>query len=349
MSQIFILKSIYSIAMVATELPSGYLADVWGCRRTLLFGAILGTIGIAIYSFSSDFASFAIAEVILGIGFSFISGADSALLYDSLKAENREEEYIKYEGRITSAGNFAEALAGIAGGLLATFSLRTPYYFQVAVAAIAIPAAFFLKEPQHIQERIKLTMKEILSIVKLTYQQKEMRHAIMISSFTGAATLTYAWFVQPYFQEAGVPVSVFGVLWTLLNLSAGIFSMYSYRVERLLGNKKTLLFIVIFISLGFILSSLEISMAGIAILFGFYMVRGIATPVLKDQINQYTDSKVRATILSVRNLEIRIIFAAIGPVLGYLTDTFSLQTALMVTGITYFVAGMLSILPFLKK
>ena len=349
MSQIFILKSIYSIAMVATELPSGYLADVWGCRRTLLFGAVLGTIGIAIYSFSSDFVSFAIAEVILGVGFSFISGADSALLYDSLKAENREEEYIKYEGRITSAGNFAEALAGIAGGLLATFSLRTPYYYQVVVAAIAIPAAFFLKEPQHIQERIKLTMKEILSIVKLTYQQKEMRSAIMISSFTGAATLTYAWFVQPYFQEAGVPVSVFGILWTMLNLSAGVFSMYSYRIERLLGNKKTLLFIVIFISLGFILTSLQISMAGIAILFGFYMVRGIATPVLKDQINQYTDSKVRATILSVRNLEIRIIFAAIGPVLGYLTDTFSLQTALMVTGITYFVAGMWSILPFLKK
>lgn len=349
MSQIFILKSIYSIAMVVTELPSGYLADVWGCRRTLLFGAVLGTIGIVIYSFSSDFNSFAIAEVILGVGFSFVSGADSALLYDSLKAENREDEYIKYEGRITSAGNFAEALAGIAGGLLATFSLRTPYYFQVVVAAIAIPAAYFLKEPQHIQEKIKLSVKEILSIVKLTYQQKEMRGAIMISSFTGAATLTYAWFVQPYFQEAGVPVSVFGILWTMLNLSAGVFSMYSYRVERMLGNKKTLLFIVVFISLGFILTSLKISLAGIAILFGFYMVRGIATPVLKDQINKYTDSKVRATILSVRNLEIRIIFAGIGPVLGYLTDTFSLQTALMVTGIIYFVAAMWSILPFLKK
>ena len=349
MSQIFILKSIYSIAMVATELPSGYLADVWGCRRTLLLGAILGTIGIGIYCISADFTSFVLAEIILGIGFSFVSGADSALLYDSLKAENREEEYIKYEGRITSAGNFAETLAGVAGGLLATFSLRTPYYFQAFVAAIAIPAAYFLKEPQHIQERIKLTMNEILSIVKLTYQQKEMRSAIMISSFTGAATLTYAWFVQPYFQEAGVQVSVFGILWTMLNLSAGVFSMFSYKIERFLGNKKTLLFIVIFISLGFVLTSLQISLAGIAILFGFYMVRGIATPVLKDQINQYTDSKVRATILSVRNLEIRIIFAAIGPALGYLTDTFSLSTALMVTGIIYFVAGIFSILPFLKK
>lgn len=349
MSQIFVLKSIYSIAMVATELPSGYLADVWGCRRTLLLGAILGTIGIIIYSFSSGFVSFIFAEIILGIGFSFVSGADSAMLYDSLKAENREDEYIKHEGRITSAGNFAEALAGVAGGLLATISLRTPYFFQIFIAATAIPAAYFLKEPQHALERTHLKMKEILQIVKQTYLQPEMRSAIMISSFTGAATLTYAWFVQPYFQEAGVPVSVFGILWTLLNLSAGVFSMFSYRIEQRLGQRNTLLLIVIFISLGFILTSLEVSIAGVAILFGFYMVRGVATPVLKDYINQYTDSKVRATILSIRNFEIRIIFAAVGPALGYLTDTFSLQTALAVTGVAYFAAAILSIWPFLRK
>jgi len=203
MSQIFMLKSVYSIAMVATELPSGYLADRWGCRLTILMGAILGTLGIVIYSISADFSSFMVAEVVLGIGFSFVSGADSAMLYDSLKAENREDEYIRYEGRITSAGNFAEALAGVAGGLLATISLRTPYYFQIFIAASAIPAAYLLKEPKHVLEKIHLTAKEIFSALKLTYRQQEMRSAILISSFTGAATLTYAWFVQPYFKEAG--------------------------------------------------------------------------------------------------------------------------------------------------
>ena len=347
MSQIFLLKSVYSIAMVVAELPSGYLADVWGCRRTLLFGAVMGTLGIIIYSVSSDFASFAIAEVILGVGFSFVSGADSAMLYDSLKAKSRENEYIKFEGQITSAGNFAEALAGVAGGLLATISFRTPYYFQIFIAAIAIPAAFFLKEPKHVQERIHLKMKEILAIVKLTYKQPEMRSAILVSSFTGAATLTYAWFVQPYFKEAGVPVSVFGILWTMLNLSTGVFSIFAYRIERRLGRRNTLLLIVILLSAGFILTSIEISLAGIAILFGFYMVRGLATPVLKDYINQYTDSKVRATILSVRNFEIRIIFAVVGPILGYLTDTSSLQTALLVAGISYFIAATASILPLI--
>jgi MFS family permease len=349
MSQIFLLKSVYSIAMVVAELPSGYLADVWGCRRTILVGAILGTIGIIIYSISSDFASFMVAEVILGIGFSFISGADSALLYDSLKTQNREKEYIKFEGSITSVGNFAEAFAGVAGGFLATISLRTPYYFQVFIAAIAIPAAFLLKEPKHIQERIKLKMSEILSIVKLTYQQREMRSAILVSGFTGAATWAYAWLVQPYFKEAGVPISFFGILWTLLNLSTGMVSIFSYRIERGLGRKNTLLLIVILLTAGFILTSAIVSLAGIAILFGFYMARGLATPVLKDYINQYTDSKVRATILSVRNLEIRLICAAVGPVLGFLTDTFSLQTALIVAGISYFIVAMISILPLITS
>ena len=347
MSQIFILKSIYSVAMVATELPSGYLADVWGCRKTIIWGSILGALGILIYSISSDFNSFIVAEITLGIGFSFVSGADSAILYDSLKGENREDEYIRYEGSITSAGNFAEALAGVAGGLLATFSLRMPYYFQFFVACIGIPAAIMLKEPEHILSRVRLKMSQIISIVKQTYLQTEMRSAIMISSFTGAATLTYAWFVQPYFQEAKVPVSVFGILWTFLNLSAGIFAMFAYRIERWLGQKYSLIMIVVLLSIGFVFTAFEISYAGIAILFGFYIVRGIATPVLKDYINQYTDSKVRATILSVRNLEIRIIFAAVGPILGFLTDKFSLSTALTVCGITYFVGGMLSIRPFL--
>lgn len=349
MSQIFMLKSVYSIAMLATELPSGYMADVWGSRRTILMGSILGTLGILIYSLSGDFTSFMMAEVILGIGFSCVSGADSALLYDSLKAENREHEYIRFEGRITSVGNFAEALAGVVGGLLATISLRTPYFFQIGVAAIGIPAAFLLKEPQHVLEKAHLTFKDILTVLKINYQQKEIRSAILISSFTGAATLTYAWFVQPYFEKAGVPVSAFGILWTMINLSAGMVSMYSYRIERWLGRKYSLLAIVILLSAGFIFTSLVIRLAGIAIIFGFYLVRGLAAPVLKDYINQYTDSKVRATILSVRNFEIRIIFAVIGPALGYLTDHFSLQTALMTAGIIYLVAALWSIGPLMKN
>lgn len=142
MTQIFLLKSVYSIGMLVLEIPSGYFGDVWGRKKTLIVGTLLTTIGFSFYSFSFIFWQFMIAELILGMGQSFISGSDSAMLYDTLKNEKRKGEYLKFEGRVTSIGNFSEAIAGIFGGLLATISLRTPFYFQAIISAAAIPAAF---------------------------------------------------------------------------------------------------------------------------------------------------------------------------------------------------------------
>ena len=138
MKDIMILQAVYSIAIVILEVPSGYLADVIGRRKTLILGAVFGTFGFATYSFSYGFIRFLVAEIILGIGQSCMSGADSAMLYDSLLEKGEEKKYTRFEGRITSLGNVAEAVAGIAGGLLAGITLRAPYFAQIFVALIAL-------------------------------------------------------------------------------------------------------------------------------------------------------------------------------------------------------------------
>ena len=348
MQDIFLLKSIYSIAIVIMEIPSGYLADVWGRKKTLLLGAILGAIGFAMYSLSVGFFAFAIAEIVLGLGHSFISGADSAMLYDTLKANKQEKEYIKHEGWITSSGNFAEAIAGVLGGLIATISLRWPFFFQFGVAAIAIPAALFLKEPEAHVKKLTIGIRTIIHTVKSSFTNPLLRAALLTSSFTGTASLTFAWFVQPYFQEAQLPVGLFGLMWTLLNLSVGVSSFFSYKVERWLGQRFSLFVIVICLSIGYFLAAIEISLVGIGFLFFFYLIRGIAHPILKDYINRYTEPEVRATILSIRNFIIRINFAIIGPILGYITDHISLNVAFAVTGAGYLISGLLSMIPLLK-
>ncbi|WP_423127190.1 MFS transporter [Gaoshiqia sp. Z1-71] len=349
MQDIFWLKSIYSAAIVVMEIPSGYMADVWGRKKTLIAGSLLGAAGFSLYSFSYGFWAFAVAEIILGVGHSFVSGADSAMLYDTLKEAKRDKEYMKQEGWITSAGNFSEAIAGVCGGLLATLSLRMPFYLQFGVASLAIPATLLLKEPAVHAPGLLRTFQGTLQTVRKTFLHRELRSALLVSSATGTASLTFAWFVQPYFLEAGLPLPLFGLMWTLLNLSVGISSMFSYKAELALGQRKSILLIIGSLSLGYFLSALEISLAGIAILFMFYLFRGMAHPILKDYINRYTQSEVRATILSVRDFLIRINFAIIGPLLGYLTDHFSLKTALLFAGLTYLIIAMISALPLLKK
>ena len=350
MHEIFQLKAIYSVAIVAMEIPSGWMADVWGRKKTLLLGSILGSAGFFIYSFSYGFWAFAVAEIILGVGHSFVSGADSALLFDSLKASNKTDQYVKQEGRITSAGNFAEAIAGVAGGFLAAISLRTPFYFQFFVAAMAIPASLTLAEPKiHVAEHIHSIRKLAVNIGRTLKSNHNLRIAILFSSITGTATLTFAWLVQPFFKAINLPVELFGIFWTALNLTVGFTSVFAHWVENLLGKRYTLLFIIIFLSAGYLFSGIYISYWGMIFLFMFYLVRGIATPVLKNHINMFTPGEVRATMLSVRNFIIRIVFAVIGPLLGWLTDNISLESAFISAGLFYLISTLIVVFPWLRK
>lgn len=350
MHEIFVLKAIYSIAIVAMEIPSGWMADVWGRKKTLILGSILGSAGFLIYSFSYGFWAFVGAEIILGIGHSFVSGADSAMLYDSLKADSRTDKYIREEGRITSVGNFAEAIAGIVGGFLAAISLRTPFYFQFVVAAIAIPASLTMIEPRvHVAEHLH-SIKKLVQNIRTTFvSDKNLRIAILLSAVTGTATLTFAWFVQPFFKAIDLLVEMFGIFWTALNLTVGVSSVFAYKVAGFLGRKWSILMVIVLLAAGYILSGTVISYWGLAFLFLFYLVRGIATPIFKNYINEYTESGVRATMLSVRNFIIRITFAGVGPLLGYITDNISLNKALMLAGVLYLAAALVVVFPWIKS
>lgn len=349
MKEVFILQAIYSISIVVLEIPSGYFADALGRKNTLIIGSIMGFLGYLVYSFSFGFWGFLIAEVVLGFGQSLISGADSALLYDTLLQQNNEKDYMKHEGRMISAGNFAEALAGIAGGLLAALSLRYPYFFQTAIALTAVPAAITLYEPNTYGVAIKMSLGKIIGVVRYALiENKKLRSNIIYSSVVGASTLTMAWFVQPWFIRAELPVTMFGVLWTLLNLSVGISALFAYKFERFFGVRTTVVGITISLALGFIGAAILESYWGLLFLLIFYLARGIATPVLKDYINRITSSDIRATILSVRNFVIRIIFAIWGPFYGWYTDAFSLGGAIIIAGLVFIVLAGTSYIFFVK-
>lgn len=349
MQEIFILKSIYSIGIVAMEIPSGWMADVWGRRKTLILGSILGTIGFVVYSVTHSFMWFVLAEVILGVGYSFVSGADSAILYDTLKENDREKQYVKQEGRITSAGNFAEAIAGIVGGLLAAITIRTPFYFQILVAAMAIPASLQLIEPKLHRKHVILKPLEFLKAARKNLTgNRNLLTAILFSSVTGTATLTFAWFVQPWLLEINLPVEWFGVMWALLNISVAVSSVLAYKIENLVTRKSGTLLILIALTAGFWLSGWFIAPWGIAFLFFFYLARGMATIILKNYVNEFTDSEVRATLLSVRNFLIRINFAVTGPFLGWITDKISLSWALFTAGALYLLLALISVIPWLR-
>lgn len=340
MSDVLLLQGLYSIAIVALEIPSGYFADLWGRKATMIIGSILGVIGFGIYSFSFSFWGFLAAELTLGIGQSFISGSDSALLYDSLIKLGEEKRYIKLEGRVLSIGNFAETIAALIGGWLAEYSLRTPFIAQTFVAAIAIPASITLLEPFAINKH-ENRWKTILQVLKNTLKEnKSLQWLILLTAIIGTGTLTMAWLIQPYLREIlKFSVSEIGTVLAILNLIVGLTTLIAYKVEHRLGLKNSIWIIIIGVSLPYIAMGLHQTTYILFAIVIFYIMRGLATPILKDSINKQSPTEVRATILSIRNFAIRIIFAVFGPFLGWFSDLYSLSDALILAGVGLLIAS----------
>jgi MFS family permease len=335
---LFYIQAAYSLTIVLFELPTGYLADIWGRKNTLVVGAFFGFAGYMMYSLTSGFIYFLIAEVMLGIGQSFMSGTDTAMLYDTMIGLKKEDQYLKVEGRMTSVGNFAEAISGILGGLLAVYSPRLPFICQACFALVAIPAALTLVEPKISLAQHKPLFNDLLIAYRnALFKNKALQRNLFISSIIGASTLTMAWFVQPYFKTINLPIALYGVCWSVLNASVGIAALSAFRFERWFGENKMIVGIVFLTTLGYLSLFAFQAYWALCFILLFYLVRGIATPLLKDSINRLISSDTRASILSLRNLIIRGIFSTVAPIAGWIADKIELPTALLFAGSTFFI------------
>ena len=331
--EVMILQGSYSLMVALMEIPSGYIADLFGRKKTMVLGTVFCFLGFALFSFSFGFWEFLIAEILLGIGNSFISGSDSAILYDSLIQNKQKDQYTKIEGKTYSIGNFAEAGAGILGGFLAEISLRYPWYIQTMVAALAIPFAISLVEPQLQTKKLEKKFSAILVVVRYTLKEnKLLKWFTLYSAITGVATLSMAWFAQPFFKEVDMPIKWFGILWALLNFSVGISSYHAHRLESKLNRNTLLLLIGLGIAFCYMLLGFSETKWGIFWILMIYIIRGVGTPVLKNYINEITSSEMRATVLSVRSFIIRACFALTAPLLGWIADKYTIGESFWVLG-----------------
>ena len=347
LTEIMVLQSIYSLSVALFEIPSGYVADIFGRKKSIVFSTILSFIGYLIFSVYSGFFAFALAQVLLGIGGSLISGSDSALIYDTLLQIGKKDNYTKVEGKNYAVGNFSEAIAGIIGGFLAAGSIFMPIYVETAVIFLSLPIALSLVEPKiHFKNKLDKSFKAISEVIKFAMIDSiKLRWLIVYSSAMGVATLSMAWFTQPFLIETDIPVFYFGILWAGLNISAGITSINSYKFDRKDENHTNLIYFCLAMTLSFLALAINISIYSLIFILFIYLLRGIVTPILRNAINLNTSSNKRATVLSIRSFIIRVSFAACAPILGFIADNYSLNISFYLLAI---IVGLISLFSVYK-
>jgi len=343
--EVMILQSVYSFTVGITEIPSGYLADYFGRRNSIIFSTIFTFGGYLIFCNFTGFDMFVMAQILVSIGGSLMSGADSAIIYDTLLETDNEKQYTKIEGKTYAIGNFSEAIAGLIGGVLATSSLLLPIQVQTSILFFTIPIAFSLVEPSlQMENKIEKGFSPILKVVKHSlFENLKLRWLIIYSSIMGVATLSAAWLAQPFFKSLDIPLFYYGILWAALNITAGISSYSSHEKEEKYNTNNLLSKLALFMSISFLMVYFLPNYFGLIFIFIIYYLRGIVTPLLKNQININTTSNVRATVMSVRSFILRISFAIVAPILGYLADNKSLGSSYLILSILIIVVSFISV------
>ena len=93
LTEVMILQSIFAVIVAALEIPTGYFADIYGRKPTLVLSGISIFIAILAYSLGHNFAQFLIAEVFFALGVSLASGTSSAFIYDTLVDLKEEQNH----------------------------------------------------------------------------------------------------------------------------------------------------------------------------------------------------------------------------------------------------------------
>ncbi len=333
--QIFFLLSVFSTSTLLWEIPSGYIADIWGKKNTLVLGSMASFIGFTIYSLSHDFWIFFIAEIFLGMGTSFFSGALEALLYETLEKLKRDNAYRSTLGHASFLEYSSEAISSILGGFIALYSLRATMAITVIPYAIAVLTALSLKEVniEHQDEENKNHLREILSTCKYAFLQKPvLRNLILIGSLIYTITTILLWIAQDYQQFVGVPLFWFGLISASLSLATGFGSKYSHALEKKYNDKLLIIISCLAIGLATILIGFTTSLAGITLFLVIRLLWGFFDTLTTDISNKHALPRYRATILSMRSFFFRLCFSILSPMFGYAADILTLNQALLLTG-----------------
>lgn len=326
LTEILLLQGIFALAMAIMEYPSGYLSDRIGYRAALNYAALLGVFGWGLYTVAETFTGVLIAEIILGISFSFISGSDSALLFESLKAEGEQQHYARHEGRMSGCGQIGEACGAIFAGLLYAAAPLLPFLIQVVVWILAFMLTRTLLEPQR---KIKSTTSHLAEAWQSTryalLENKRLRYTILLNLMLGMASFYPVWLIQPYMQDGGVPISWFGPIWAVANLSVALFALASHRSHLKLGDRRMVLLFVLLIVAGYLGLGLVGGLWGFVFYYLLTSMRGMRGPMLMNHAQQEIPSANRAGILSLQSLCFRLSFVCTGPLIGKLADSVGVQ------------------------
>lgn len=349
MHEVFLLQAAFGLAVVAFEIPSGYLCDLWGRKKTLIVGSFISGCGFTALVYLKSFWALVGFEIWIALGLSFVSGADVSLLYDSVDRSERKHG-TKSLANMQFASVAGESVAALVGGVLIAWSFRHVVVAGAITSWIPFLIALTLREPKYERMDTKSHWQNFQRVFSHVFLRHDRILALTSINLVvwGLATFFAVWMHQKYWRDNGVPLAQFGLLWSIFNISVGIVGMQVHRLEHKLGPVPLLIFMGFAPVVGYLGMGLAGGYFGVAFGVLFYCSRGVNQVLLKDAMNWRTPSSFRATANSLQSFFFRLGFAIFGPGVGYVIDRFGMHSALFLLGGVFFALFFVTLVPLIR-
>jgi MFS family permease len=333
--QAFAANAFFTAGMVLFEVPTGVVADLRGRRLSFLLGAATLAGGTLLYVllwwWQAPFGAWAVVSVLLGLGFTFFSGAMEAWVVDALLSTGYSGALDRVFGRGQAVEGAAMLVGSVAGGVIAQLStLGVPFVLRAALLLVTLAvAAAFMHDLGWTRTRGASPVREVRRVLddslKFGLGRPAVRWVMLTSPFLGGVGIYAFYAMQPYLLELYGDSEAYAIAGLAAAIVAGaqiVGGLLATRLRRLVGRRTTLLFIATAVG------ALALLLVGLLPQFGTVIVLLVAwglsfaasVPVRQAYLNELIPSQQRATVLSFDSLLSSGGGVVVQPPLGRLAD-----------------------------
>jgi MFS family permease len=353
----FAANAFFTAGMVVFEVPTGVVADTWGRRMSYLLGTLTLSGSTLLYYLlwetSAPFWQWAVVSMLLGLGFTFFSGATEAWLVDAMN-------YAGYEGGLEAIFGRGQMISGaamlggsVAGGVIAqATTLGVPFLLRVGVLAAMFVVAFRLMHdlgftPEPAAHPLRATANVLDASLEHGLKNPPVRWIMLAAPFTSGVGFYTFYALQPYLLELWGDSEAYSIAGLAAAILAGAQICGGYAAPRIRGlfrKRTTALILGTAASAGalVLLGVTSYFWVALALLVLWGLIFAADMPIRQAYLNDMIPSKQRATVLSFDSLMGSSGGVVIQPVLGRTADVYSYATSLVIGGMFQLIA-----LPFL--
>ena len=334
----FFIGGWYYFFSLVLEYPTGVIGDRFSHRLSVTLGYFVLAASFFLITFDGSIWYYLCVFFVLALGETLTTGSDAALLYAA--SPNYAQDY----SEVKSYGTVVAFAAVSLGGVVASYDLRYPYYLTVAtlfVAAWFVWSSGIKSKASHSGNVFEIAREGIRHI----FSQKILFHLLFLSALAGGIFYGYKWMYNPLFLAMNLPVASWGFISgiSILLVAAGaLFYRFFPDVSFLFMS----ILLALFLSLAGTTMIIPVAILG---LFFIHIIRGYFETKIHVEINARIGESVRASILSLGNLFIRLgtmlFLGFAGLALDFHISLFLILTA---TAITFLILGGYSLF-FLKR